>query len=72
MSDSWKNLSDLIPPQATAYVVCPDCRHPYTEALRCRPGPCPSCKSTTNQGQYDALAVGDARAPELDPDKVGR
>lgn len=68
MSESWKDVKDLIPQEATAYVVCLDCGHPYTEALRTRPGPCPSCKSTTNRDQYDSLAVEAARAPELDPD----
>ena len=72
MSESWKNSKDLIPREAIAYVVCADCHHTYTEALRTRPGPCPSCNSMTNRDQYDALAAGAARAPELDPDKVGR
>lgn len=68
MTDSWKDLKDLMPVQAIAYVVCPDCGHSYTEPLRTRPGPCPSCKSTANQAEYDALAAGAARASELDPD----
>lgn len=66
MTDSWKDLKDLMPAQAIAHLVCPHCRHMYTEELRTRPGPCPSCNSTTNRDQYDALAAG--AAPELDPD----
>lgn len=68
MRESWKYSTELVPLETTAYVVCLNCHHSYVEKLHNRPDPCPLCKSTTNQDQYDAVAGLSAQASELDPD----